>query len=95
MQSYIRLYSIQLGAGGIGMRSRIFGMLVLASGLSFGIAGVAYAAPTTSVPKPPIKAAPELDPGALSSGLTLLGGGLLMLTERRRGHREAGLTPAA
>jgi hypothetical protein len=37
-------------------------------------------------PVPGPHATPELDPGALRSALTLLAGGVLLLTDRRRGR---------
>src|SRR5262249_47739720 len=37
----------------------------------------------TQIPPPLPTAIPEIDPGALAGALTLLGGGLLLLTERR------------
>jgi hypothetical protein len=73
------------------MRSRTFGMVVLTGCLVFSAIGIAHATPvssTSTIPKPP--SAPELDPNALRSGLTLLGGGVLMLAERRRRNRHEG-----
>jgi hypothetical protein len=76
------------------MRLRVLGMLVFASGLALSAIGVAHANsnPPSTVSKLPIPSsrAPELDPSALGSGLALLGGGILLLAERRRPNRQEG-----
>jgi hypothetical protein len=49
-------------------------MLVLSALAGTAMAGV----------NPPTNVVPEIDPGSILSAVTLLGGGLMMLTDRRR-----------
>ena len=51
---------------------------------ALGLSTAAYAGPVSSVPKPSPKAAPEVDPTVVVSGLALLGGTLAALRMRRR-----------
>ena len=48
--------------------------------VGFGMILAALSAPAWAVPVP----APEIDPGSMAAGLTLLTGGVLLLIERRR-----------
>jgi hypothetical protein len=45
--------------------------------------GVAQAKPHPQ-PSPSVNSAPEIDPGSIKAGLILLGGGVLLLTDRFR-----------
>ena len=65
------------------MASRVFGILVISVSLMLATLGVARAKKPYSPPCPH-SSAPELDPGALAAGIALLGGGAIVLTERRR-----------
>ena len=58
-----------------GMAGSIIGLHVLGWGMLAAAVGNVYAGPS-----PPV---PEIDPGALTSGLTLLAGGVLIVTGRR------------
>jgi hypothetical protein len=61
----------------------MLGMLALAGGLFLAVSGIANATPTLSS-----HAVPELDASAIGSGLALLTGGILLMAERRRRHKE-------
>jgi hypothetical protein len=65
------------------MPSRMIGMLVLAGGLILAVTGIANATPSVST-----HAVPELDAGAIGSGLALLTGGVLLMAERRRRRKQ-------
>jgi hypothetical protein len=73
------------------MTSRLFGTIVLALALSFGMMGMANAGTDNGKGNGGMNngnqngrnQAPELDPTALGSGIMILAGGLLMLNERR------------
>jgi hypothetical protein len=60
--------------------------LILASSLTLaGLRGHPRGA--TSSGSPSVTSAPELDPSAIGSGLTMLAGGAMLLAERRRASR--------
>ena len=48
--------------------------------VGFGMILAALSAPAWAIPVP----SPEIDPGSMAAGLTLLTGAVLMLSERRR-----------
>jgi hypothetical protein len=66
--------------------TRIATRLSIATVLLTGLVGtVAASGPTiTSTVPPSAVHAPELDPGILGAGIMLVGGGLLLLNERKR-----------
>ena len=66
------------------MFSRILGVFVLTTALMFGVISPAHAFHQ----QPPYgPSAPELDPGALGSGVAILAGGVMLLNERRRARK--------
>lgn len=60
------------------MLMRVAGIVGLASGLIFTAISMAHAVGPTAV------SVPELDPASIGGAITILGGGLLLLAERRR-----------
>jgi hypothetical protein len=75
------------------MHRRFSGILILAIGLAFGVIKAAHAGvdngkgnggQNNGNQNGRGQNAPELDPSAIGSGIALLGGGMLLLGERRR-----------
>jgi hypothetical protein len=66
------------------MFSRIVGVMVITTGLMFGLISPALAFHQQPPHGP---SAPELDPGALGSGVAILAGGVMLLNERRRSRK--------
>ena len=56
-------------------------VLVKSTGLLLVLSGLAATASAGACPPP---ATPEIDPGSILSALTLLGGGVMVLTDRYR-----------
>jgi hypothetical protein len=69
------------------MFSRILGVFVLTTGLMFGVISPAHAFHQPFPPPGHGPTAPELDPGALGSGIAILAGGVMLLNERRRARK--------
>jgi hypothetical protein len=80
------------------MSLRILTILLLTIGLTFSVIGMSYAGHDNGYGNGGNNngkgngnggdpAAPELDPVALASGIAILGGGVILLNERRRNRK--------
>jgi hypothetical protein len=71
------------------MLLRILAGLLMIGGLTFGAIGTTHANDNNyQYPPPRHDSAPELDPGAIGSGIVMLAGGVLLLNERRRKKQQ-------
>ena len=64
---------------------RLLAGLFMIAGLTFGAINTTHAWDHNG---PPPQSAPELDPGAIGSGIVMLAGGLLLINERRRNKQH-------